>query len=81
MLLHSLKKAARGFYVNSDKTKLMYFKQDGAMSRLNGKPLKLVHNFLYFGSNILSTESDVSKSIGKAWTVIDRILIIWKFDL
>ena len=30
------------FYVNTDKTEFMCFKQDGAFSTLNGMPLKLV---------------------------------------
>ena len=43
-LLHSLKQAARGIvlYVNSNKTELKYFKQNGFISLFNDKPLKLV---------------------------------------
>ena len=37
--------------------------------------------FIYLGSNISSTESDVNIRIGKAWTFIDRLTIIWKSDL
>ena len=48
---------------------------------LKGKPLKLVDQFTYLGSNISSTESDVSIRIGKARTTFDRLLIIWKSDL
>ena len=44
-------------------------------------PLKLEDLFTYHGSNISSTESDVNIRIGKALTVIDRLLIIWKSDL
>ena len=44
-------------------------------------PLKLVNHFTYLGNNISSTESDVNKCIGKAWTAIDRLLIIWKSNL
>ena len=40
------------------KTEFMYFNQDGAAS-LNGKPFKLISQFLYLGSNISSTESKV----------------------
>ena len=43
----------------------MYFKQDGDISTLNGKPLKLVDQFTYLGSNITSTESDVNILVGK----------------
>ena len=42
------------------------------------KPLKLVDQFTYLGSNISSTESDVNLRIPKAWTAIDRLSITWK---
>ena len=35
----------------------------------------------YLDSNISSTESDVNIYIGKAWTTIDRLYAIWKYDL
>ena len=43
-LLYRLEQAARsiGPYVNSDKTEFMCFNQDGAISSLNSKTLKLV---------------------------------------
>ena len=72
-LLYNLEQSARGIssrdITNLDKTKCMSFNQDGAISSLNGKPLKL-DQFIYLSSNISSTESDVN--IGKAWTTIDR---------
>ena len=79
-LLHSLVKAGRGigFYMNSDKTEFMCLKQDGAISALNGKPLKLVD---HFGSNISFTESNVSVYIEKVWTAFDRLSIICVSDL
>ena len=46
---------------------------------LNGGSLKLVDKFTYLGSSISSTESDVSIHIAKVW--IDRLSILWKFDL
>ena len=58
----------------------MHFKQEGTISNLGSKPLKLVDPFFYHGSNILSTESDVNVRIVKAWTDIDRS-ITWKSDL
>ena len=57
----------------------MCFKQDGAISSLNGKPLKLIDQFRYFGSNISARESDVNVDIGKALTASDSLSIIWKF--
>ena len=61
-ILHSLKQATRciGLILNVDKTEFMCFKQDRAISTLNGKPLKLIDLFTYLGSNISSTESDVN---------------------
>ena len=52
----------------------MCFKQDGGMSTLNVKPLKLVDPFTYLSSNISSAKSVVD--IGKAYAVIDRLLFI-----
>ena len=53
-LLHSLEQTARsiGLYLNSDKTGHTCFSQDGAISSLNGKSLKLEDQFAYLGSNI-----------------------------
>ena len=59
----------------------MCFKQKGTISTLNGKHLKLVDQFTYLSSNISSTESKVNIHIGKTWTTIYRLLIIWKYDL
>ena len=72
-LLQSLEQAAWGIGldVNSDKTEVMGFNQDDAISSLNGKPLKLVDPFIYLGSNISSIESNVNLNIGKVWTAID----------
>ena len=74
-LLHSLEQAARDIdlYMNSDKTEFICFHQDDTISSLNDKPLKLVDQITYLGSHILSTESNVSICIGKAWTAIDRL--------
>ena len=80
-LLHRLEQAARGvvLYMNSKKPEFMCFNQDDAIS-LNGKPLKLVDDFIYLGSNISSTESIINKCISKAWTTIIRLSTIWKTD-
>ena len=67
-------------YVNSDKTGFMYLKKNGVIFTLNGKPLKLLDQFIYLGSNIF-TESDVSICIGKTCAVTERLLIMWKSDL
>ena len=63
-LHHSLGQTATGIslHVNSAKTEFVCFNQDGPIS-LNGKPLKLVDQFVYLCSNIFSTERDVNISI------------------
>ena len=35
----------------------------------------------YLGSSISSTETDIDMRLAKAWTAIDRLLVIWKSDL
>ena len=65
-----------GLYVNANKTDLISFKQGGTISSSTGKLLKLVNQFIYFGSNISSARSDVSINIDKTWTVIDRLMTI-----
>ena len=81
-LLHILEPTAEGIDLNANafKTEFMSFKQ-GTISTLRDKSLKLVDQFTYFGSNISSTESDVSIRIVKTWTVIYRFLIIGKSDV
>ena len=76
-LHHSPEQATRsiGFYVNTDKTEFMCFKQDGAT--LNSKTLTIS----YISITISLTESNVDTYIGNAWTATDRLLAIWKYDL
>ena len=83
ILLHSLERAAAsiGLYVNAHKTEYMCYNQTGDISTLEGTPLKLVDKFTYLGSNVESTEKDIETRLTKAWTTINRLLIIWKSDL
>ena len=46
--------------MNADKAKFIYFNQDSVISS-NSKPLKLVDQFIYFGSNISFTENSQHK--------------------
>ena len=82
-LLHSLERAAAGIgiYVNAHKTEYMCYNQTGDISTLEGTPLKLVDKFTYLGSSVESTEKDIDTRLTKAWTAINRLLIIWKSDL
>ena len=82
-LLHSLEWATAGIrlYVNAPKMEYMRFNQTGNISTLNGSTLKLVDKFTYLGSSVSSTETDINTWLAKAWTYIDRLLVIWKSDL
>ena len=82
-LLHSLEQAAGGIgsYVNMDKTEYMCFNQKGDISTVNGGFLKLEDKFTYLGSSISSTENDINIQPVKAWTAINRLLIVWKSKL
>ena len=81
--MHSLEQAAGsiGLKGNADKMEYMFFDQKGDISTLNGGSLKVVDKFTYLISRILSTENDISMRLAKAWTAINRLLIIWKSNL
>ena len=55
--------------------------QTGDISTLNGSSLKLVDKFTYLGSSVSSTETDINTWLAKAWTAINRLLVISKSDL
>ena len=81
-LLHCLEQASGriDLHVNTNKTEFMGFKRRShLLSKI--RPLRLVYMFTYFSSHISSTESDVNIHLAKAWTAINRLLIIWQFDL
>ena len=82
-LLHSLERDAAGIdlHVNPHKTEYMCFNQTGDISTLNGSSLKLVDKFIYLGSSVSSTETDIDTRLTKAWTTINRLLVIWKSNL
>ena len=64
-LQHSQGQAAGGiwFQVNANKTKFPIFKQEGAISTLSGRPLKLEDKFSYLGSNISSTDVNIAGEV------------------
>ena len=82
-LLHSLEWAASGIglHVNADKTEYICFNQRGNISTLNGSSLKLVDKFTYQGSSVSSTQTNINMWLAKAWTDINRLLVMWKSDL
>ena len=53
----------------------------GDISTLEGTPLKLIDKFTYLGSSVESTEKHIETRLTKAWTAINRLIIIWKSDL
>ena len=79
-LLHSLEPAVPGIglHVNAHKTEYMCFNQTGDISTLDVTSLKMVDKFTYLGSSVSSTEKDTDTRLTKAWTAIDKLLIIWK---
>ena len=76
--LHSLEQATGdiSLYVNANKTESMCFKQENTP-----KSLKFVDKYIYLGSNILPTESDINIQLVRIWNAIDRLSVIWKSDL
>ena len=78
--LHILEWAAAGIglHVNAGKMEYMCFNQRGDISTLKSEPLKLVNKFSYLGSSVSSTKKDINMRLAKAWTAIDRLLVIWK---
>ena len=83
ILLHSLEWAAasKDLHVNVHKTEYICFNQRGDISTLNSNSLKLVDKFTYLGSSVSSTETYINMWLAKAWTVMDRLSVLWKSDL
>ena len=81
--LHSLERAAGGIglHVNAHKTEYMCLNQTGNISTLGGRSLKLVDKFTNRGSSVSPTVKDIDTRLAKAWTVINRLSVIWKSDL
>ena len=73
--------AGIGLRVNADKTEYICFNQRGDISTLKSGLSKLVDRFTYQENNVSSTEKDINTWLAKAWTVIDRLSVIWKSDL
>ena len=59
----------------------MCFNQTGNISTLNSSSLKRGDKFTYLGSSVSSTETDINTQLAKAWTAIDRLSVIWKWEL
>ena len=81
--LHSRERAVVGIglHVNADTREFMCINQRGDISTLNDSSLKLVEKFTYLGSSLSSAETDINTRLAKAWTALDRLLVIWKSNL
>ena len=62
----------------ANKMEYTCLKQNGAISIVNGQPVKCVNQFKYLDSNISATENNVNIRLAKAWNSIDKLSIIWK---
>ena len=82
-LLHTPERAAAGIglHVNAHKTEYICFNQRGDIPTLGGSSLKLVDKFTYLGSSVSSTEKDIDTRLTKAWTAIDKLLVLCKSHL
>ena len=67
--------------MNVEEIDFVFFNQDQAIFSLNGKPLKLVGLLNFLSCSISLSESDLNICIGQTWTIIDRLINIWKSDL
>ena len=49
--------------------------------RTKGVPLKLMDMFTNFGRIVLSIENDINTQLAKAWSAIEKLLVMWNSDL
>ena len=82
-LLNFLENTTRqiGLHINTKKTEFMSYNEQGQIKSLNGNQIKQVENFTYLGSNIHSTEKDISIRKTKARAALNKLDKIWKSDL
>ena len=66
--------------MNANKTEFRCLNQEGDIFTFNGDSLKLVDKFMYLGSSVSPTESDIKIRLPKTWNAIDTLSIIWKPD-
>ena len=80
-LLYSIQQVTGGIglFMNANKTEFMCLEQEGAISTISGKPLKLVDQFSKVGDCSQGLpNSHTSVAIVKVWTAIDRLSLTWK---
>ena len=59
----------------------MSFNLEGSKKTLGGDTVKQVLDFIYLGSEVSDTESDVNIRIGKAWAALNKMKTIWESGL
>ena len=59
----------------------MCFNQTSDISKVNGRPLKLVDKFTYSESSVSSSETDISTWLAKSWAANNKLSVLWKSDL
>jgi len=84
-LLHCLEKAASevGLYINYKKTEFLCYNQyhSGTIKSMKNENIKAVQDFTYLGSSIASTKKDIEIRLGKAWSALNKLDVIWKSSL
>ena len=82
-LLHHIELAARevGLHINAKKTEYMSINDAGLMKSLDDQIIKEVLDFVYLGSNVQSSEKDMTIWITKAWAALNKLTSIWKSNL
>ena len=54
---------------------------EGNITSLNGENIEKVEDFVYLGSKIRASESDIDARKAKAWAACHKLKQIWKSDL
>ena len=84
-LLHKLEEAASeiGLYVNAKKTEFICYNQQhtSTIKSYQNNNISAVKEFTYLGSNISSTKRDIEIRLGKAWSALNKLDVIWKSSL
>ena len=74
--------ASVGLEVNESKTKCITEGNiEGNITSLNGENIEKVEDFVYLGSKIRASESDIDVRKAKAWAACFKLKQIWKSDL
>ena len=82
-LLNVLEESGKtvGLKVNIKKTQHMNINSNKTVKSIDGEVLKNVDNFIYFGSEIESTDKEIKIRTAKSWAALDKLSSIWKSPL